>query len=345
LELDIKMVTTMGKIAIRADGNSSIGWGHLIRTQALAQQLEKLGAEVIFLSQDPGNIKGFMAKALDNTADFDREDQTVGRVLHQEGADLLIVDSYAYEHVRLDRMRQLGWPIVYIDDLNRHPFDIDYVVNGNLYAPQLDYQGSSRFLLGPEYLLMREEFSEIAPRQVRARVRDILLTFGAADPNNLTYKFLAMLINYGGFTDLNWHVVLGPAFINSAQVLELGCERTNIHYHHSPDIKRIMDLCDICISAAGSTTYELARCGVPSILIPAAENQVAVAREAQRQGMALHVDLNRSMCEPCLFTPLENLISDYELRQKMAACGQELIDGRGAVRVAATLLSEIATIN
>jgi len=328
-------------VAIRVDGNNQIGFGHLIRMQALAKQMEKLGARVIFMTRNPETIQYHSTITIDDEIDLYEEDRMVNSALKKHNAAMLIVDSYKYDKARLNQIGQLPLTSVYIDDLNRHPFDVDYVINGNLYAPSLNYQGRAQFLLGTEYLLLREEFADIARRKVRSSVNDVLLTFGAADPSDLTFKVLSILMNYDRFTALNWHVVLGPVFSNPAQVLELGWERTNVHYHHNPDIKRMMDLCDICISAAGSTTYELARCGVPSILVPAAENQLNVAREAHRLGIAYRFDLNEGMSDNKLFALLDSLINDYASRQKMAALGQEQIDGRGAMRVASILVSTL----
>lgn len=95
-------------IAIRADGNSEIGFGHLMRTQALARQLEKRGAKVIFLSRNPENIRNYQADKIDYYEDSRVEDGMVERILNHYGAQMLIIDSYAYEQLRLDRMAGLG---------------------------------------------------------------------------------------------------------------------------------------------------------------------------------------------------------------------------------------------
>ena len=327
-------------IAIRVDGNSGIGFGHLMRMMALAREFSKLGAEVIFLSRNPENIEGYRVLQLNRQAG-DEEVLRVEEMLMELQAGMLIIDSYEYTQERLDRVGELALLSVYVDDLNRHPFDTDFVINGNLYAPGLDYRGRARFLLGTKYLLMREEFAGVPPRLPNRDVEQGLITFGAADMENVTPGVLRALKSYGHFKDLHWYVVIGPVFRNLAEIAAVVKDFPHVTLHHSPAIKDLIDFCDISISAAGSTTYELAACGVPALLIVAADNQLRLAREAERQGMAINLGWYHELDVARLYAALDNLIFNYELRVKMVMNGQELIDGRGAGRVAAILLDEM----
>lgn len=326
-------------IAIRADGNSEIGFGHLVRTQALARQLKKRGARVIFLTKNPENVQGYLLEYISPQLGSTEEDQVVEKILKKCQAEMLIIDSYAYDQERLDRMAGLGLISVYIDDMNRHPFNVDFVVNGNLYAPRIDYQGSSRFLLGSEYLMMREEFSQIALRKVKQGVEDVLISFGAADMENLTPWILKILFNYHKFFELNWHVVIGPVFRNLSEIEPLVRNKENVFLHYNPDIKNLIRNCDISINAAGSTTYELAACGVPALLIVAAYNQLRLASEADKRGFAINMGWRSELHKEYLFATLDRVIEDFAVRQAMAARGQDLIDEKGVERLADILLN------
>lgn len=327
-------------IAIRVDGNSEIGFGHLMRMKALAREFSKLGAEVIFLSRNPENIEGYRVLQLDWQSG-NEEDLLVEEMLMDLQVGILIIDSYDYTQERLERPGRLELLSVYIDDLNRHPFNTDFVVNGNLYAPGLPYRGKSRFLLGTQYLLMREEFVGVPLRLPNPGVEHVLITFGAADMENVTPGILHELKHYAQFKDLHWHVVIGPVFRNAAEIEAVTKDCPNVTLHYNPDIKKLMDFCDICVSAAGSTTYELAACGVPALLVIAADNQVRMAREAERQGIAFNLGWHHELEAAKLYSALDSLINNQILREKMARHGQELIDGRGAQRVAAILVDEM----
>ena len=327
-------------IAIRVDGNSEIGFGHLMRMKALAREFSKLGAEVIFLSRNPENIQGYRVLPL-NHQSGDGEDLLVEKMLMETQAKMIIIDSYDYTRERLDRAGQLDLLSVYVDDLNRHPFNTDFVVNGNLYAPGLPYQGRAIFLVGTKYLLMREEFAGVSLRLPNQSVEHVLITLGAADMENVTPGILRVLKSYKHFEDLYWHVVIGPVFQNTAEIKSLAGNCPNVTLCHKPAIKNLMNFCDISISAAGSTTYELAACGVPALLVIAADNQVRLAQEAERQGVVFNLGWHHELDAISLYSALDSLINNQVLREKMSRRGQELIDGRGAQRVAVILLDEM----
>jgi UDP-2,4-diacetamido-2,4,6-trideoxy-beta-L-altropyranose hydrolase len=327
-------------IAIRVDGNSGIGFGHLMRMMALAREFSKLGAEVIFLSRNPENLEGYKVLPL-NKPTVAEEDLLVESILRETQAKMLIIDSYDYTQERLDRIGQLDLISVYVDDLNRHSFNTDFVVNGNIYAPSLPYRGRARFLLGTKYLLMREEFAGVSQRLLNPNVEQVLITFGAADMENVTPRMLGVLRSYMYFGDLHWHVVIGPVFQNTAEIEALAKDCPNVTLHHNPVMRSLMNFCDISISAAGSTVYELAACGVPTLLVIVADNQVWLAQKAQQQGLALNLGWHHEVDTRRLYSALNNLICNQTVREKLSRRGQELIDGRGAQRVAHILLDEV----
>lgn len=331
----------MMKAAIRADGNSKIGFGHIVRTQALASRLGKKGAEVIFLTKNPENIQGFKTHKIPDTLGSVDEDDYILQVIKTYDIELMVVDSYAYNQERLDQLGNWDIVSVYIDDMNLYEFNMDFVVNGNLYAPQLHYQGRAAFLLGTEFLLLREPFCNNASRSVNHQVANILITFGAADANNLTVRVMNLLLGYKRFNSFNWHIVIGPAYTSEKTIEVLALDNANITLHRNPDMKNLMDNTDICISAAGSSCYELAACGVPAILMITADNQRLLAEEASRQGVAVNLGWYDQLKKNDLFLALDRLIDNYKLRQNMGTRGQETVDGYGAERVAELMVEAV----
>jgi len=329
----------MKRIAIRADGNSKIGFGHLVRMQALARQLEKFGAEPLFFSRNPENISGFVTVPL-GSADPVGEDRELGDLLTQYEINMLIIDSYAYDQARLDFIGEGPVTSLYIDDMNQHIFNTSWVVNGNLYAPGLDYQGQAKFLLGADYLLLREEFSELTARKTRPEVEDVLLTVGAADTENLTPQLIRLLLKYPRFARLRWHIVLGPAFKNHGEIEALVVGQSNLYCYRSPAMKDLMTTCDIAISAAGSTSYELAACGVPAILLVAVDNQMLLAEELEKRQIAFNLGWHEHLNREALHQALDQLLDDRIARQAMSDRGQALIDGRGTERLAKLLIKD-----
>lgn len=328
----------MTRVIIRADGNNEIGFGHIMRTRALASQLQTLGAEVIFLTKNTESVSGFETESVPVDLTCKQDAGYLADISLKTGAKLIIVDSYAVDQEVLDKIGTLEACSVYIDDLNQYEFDVDFVINGNLYAPRLDYQGKAQFLLGSDYLLMREEFGNV-DYHFNKNPKNIMITFGAADTECVTSKIIEMIKDYDGFSELEWHVVIGPANIHGKKVLDSAKPYRNIHLYNNPNMKAVMENCDISIAASGSTVYELAACGVPSLLIITADNQLMLAEEAERCGFAINMGWHYTLSADILCKHIEELLKDSFSRQKMVRMGRDLIDGRGAKRAARILMA------
>ena len=104
----------------------------------------------------------------------------------------------------------------------------------------------------------------------------------------------------------------------------------------------IMQECDIAISAAGSTLYELCAIGVPTIGFYFADNQ--------RQNMEAFGKLTPimnagdfSIGEEEVFAFMEKglklLMESKELRVKISMAMRTLVDGNGAERLAEALMN------
>ena len=114
---------------------------------------------------------------------------------------------------------------------------------------------------------------------------------------------------------------------------------------------------DICVSAAGSTIYEICACGVPLITYILADNQISGAETFEKLGLAVNcgdlrsaaVNISDSLTlvsksksennsAEIILTAVERLAEEYEYRVQVGKLMQEMIDGYGAERlVSATL--------
>lgn len=361
------------RVFIRADGSSEIGLGHIMRTGALAAQLRRGGAEVVYISRYPRYIKDYPVVTV--PADISMAEEPAWmEVLLTGDCRALVIDHYGFDQSGLDRMAAIpGLASLFIDDMNLYEYNSSLLLNQNAYAPRLEIRGKARPLLGVSYLMMRSEFAELPPRPAAELARSILITMGAADPGRLTLKLLKMLPSYDRWQEFQWHILVGPAFTHEEEIRSLAAllntsqnspvnELTDspgkspvnvpenaplnmdsgtgpIILHANPrGVKEIMLLCDISICAAGSSTYELAACGVPSLLIVAAENQRMVAEAAAAQGWSRNLGQGEGLTGEALWKAVDDILASPGKRSEMARRGQEAIDGQGAARVAEELL-------
>jgi len=337
----------------RVNASSNIGFGHLIRCSVLAEAIQENGGEVIFATNYPNEInkiiRHFKYKVLDLSSfpPFSQKELIflLESLRNFSSPKVFIVDSYDVtpEYFRGMKKNFPNMLLIAIDDLAEKIYPVDILINGNLYAEKLDYSEQrklgTKLLLGPKYLLLRKEFCNYCPRKIRDNAEDILVTFGGSDVVGLTERVLHILVNMN-LDKLEIHVALGYDFEKFVG-RELK-ENSNIHFYHNLDaneIKGLMEKADIAISAGGSTLYELAKCGVPTIAIPVADNQIMLTEEMEKYGIIdfLKFDGNfaKNLSEKILL-----LLHSKERRMKMQKKAITLTRGRGVWRLAEIVFRE-----
>ena len=107
-----------------------------------------------------------------------------------------------------------------------------------------------------------------------------------------------------------------------------------------------MAACDLALSAAGSTMYELCASSVPIVTYRLADNQFKVAECFRRNNMAVDAGdarRNEDFCKNA-FEILERISNDYDQRTRMAQKAYKMVDGSGANRLVKELLGQLGTI-
>ena len=99
------------------------------------------------------------------------------------------------------------------------------------------------------------------------------------------------------------------------------------------DMSAAMASADLTVSAAGSTLWELAYMGVPTIALVVADSQRPAARAYAAQGCGPVLDLADDGWADRLPREIARLTADAALRQGLATRGRQLVDGMGVVRV------------
>ena len=103
-----------------------------------------------------------------------------------------------------------------------------------------------------------------------------------------------------------------------------------------------MQEADLAISAAGQTLYELACIGCPTLALRVAANQEGQMRTMEQAGFLRVIgDAEQADVIPCLRESLLSLLDDANARGEMAAAGQQLVDGKGAIRVAKSIVLSV----
>lgn len=321
-------------LAIRADGGPSIGFGHLLRTGALAQIALKNGDRVVYLTQTPEAVKSVCPAGV-NIVELSKDSEIVSVTewIRSNDPDVVLTDTYSADTEYQAEIRAVADTSVIVLDDTRYTVCTDYLVNGNVYAPNLTYNwiGSEpAWCLGTNYLLIRDAIQQVAadPPSFREHPRQAVVTMGGSDTQNSTPDVCRAFSGVNVSVD----VIIGPGFENHDRIRQ-ATEATNAVFNivETPDDfpNRIANA-DIAVSAAGSTAYELLAVGTPTIAIPQADNQWPIV-EALSERDAVEC-LNPDEIDT-LPTRIRGLLNDNDRRQDMRKIGQHLVDCQGAERI------------
>ena len=108
------------------------------------------------------------------------------------------------------------------------------------------------------------------------------------------------------------------------------------------NMPELMAWADIAIAAGGSTNWELAFMGLPSLVITVADNQKDITAKLDRQGVIINLGWHEDVTIEGLSLSIQDLIGDRPHRETMSKKGQQLVDGNGAKRVVSAMVSMLA---
>lgn len=340
-------------ILFRVEGNTIIGSGHVMRCLSIADAFCAENRECCFAVAEDAFVKfieqrGYKAFVLGTDyREMEEELPILEKCITELKVDRMIVDSYYVTEKYLSTLNSII-PVTYIDDLAAFAYPVDTVVNYNVYGTELDYRGLYKdadvtlpdLFLGMKYIPFRNEFRYVERKKIAEPCRDILISTGGADPVHLAKKLVQYISNRGN-TTYRYHVVLGAMNQDKAEIEAIAADMDSlVLYTNVTDMKGLMSSCDIAVSAAGSTLYELCVCGVPTITYVLADNQIFGATAFDNMGLMQFVgDVREAFSvEEKILDAIRLLAKDYEKRKSMSERMQHMVDGYGAERLVKALL-------
>ena len=349
------------RVIIRADGNKEIAMGHIMRCLSIGEALQKIGAEVVFVTAGDDTSELIAERGFENYVlgtsfrNMDAELVRFRDYFERCPAEWILVDSY---FVTEKYMRELSeWcRTVYLDDMGRPVYPVSALINYNIYGKELPYEEwyeqaglkqPEKYLLGCSYVPLRKEFQQSLRSRAQDEVRDVLITTGGGDLVNAAGGLCQRLteeIEKGQHPGVCYHVVCGPFSENKKELYELAGQNPAFVIHEN--VTRMSELikeCDAAVSAAGSTMYELCSMQLPVICFYFAENQRQMAEcfagttEIINAG---NITEDREAVIDKICEGLHVLEQDAKLRNRIRRQMAELTDGSGAMRIAMELITE-----
>lgn len=331
-------------VLFRCDGDRTLGFGHVIRCLALAQECQHHGVRVCFLS---ASLHGFLRECLSASgvpwktvsvnpgSEEDRRRTTA--MMDRTESSCVVVDGY---ELRVDYQRALHdrFFVVVLDDMAQRRYCADILVNQNLHARDELYdgrlEGNPRCLLGPRYILLRDGFLDPEPDAFasgQGKNRFLLVPGGSRQPE-VVMSWLEGVERFGP-RRADFHVMV-PEVDDAAAPLRSRCHDLGVQLHESqvstPGLYRTMDG---VFCGAGSTVWELCFLGVPQVSMILADNQAPIARGLEDRGAGVCLGRTPDWDADDVAAVLEDVLMDPSVRDRIGRAGRKLVDGQGRRRV------------
>lgn len=337
-------------VVLRCDGRPDLGVGHLIRCLALADELLRRGAGVSLV----GDVVGVPWV----------QEQLVGRGLTpvvpppgpdglaalagELGADAAVLDGYHLDPRTGAALRQSGLTVLAIVD---GPFgaaqSADLYLDQNLGASRVSGPAVPRDavqLLGLDHVLFRNQILEHrrVGEIVRADPPRVLALFGGTDANGAAPVVVPLIVETGRPVHV-LAVAARPEIADALTAVATGENQRIEVLSPTPAIAELAATCDLAVTAAGTSVWELLCLGVPAALVCVTDNQRVGYDAVVDQNVALAVGhLDRLRADPsarrAAVTTLGRALDDRDGGRRRSLHGSRLVDGRGRARVVDALL-------
>ncbi len=327
-----------------------MGTGHIMRCLALAKAWRQAGGRAVFaVSTLTSSMRSklesetFEVISLKSLPPEDADETAA--LCKKIDAMWLILDGYHFDADYQRRIKDAGLRLFLVDDHgSADHYCADIVLNQNMYAHERFYvkrEPYTRLLLGCSYALLRqEEFMKWKEwqRPLPGTARKVLITMGGIDEHNITMMVIEALQRVA-IDRVEAVAIVGgnnPHY-DAIQSFVVGLSTPVRIVRNSTSMADLMAWADVAVSAGGSTCWELAFMGLPSLVVITADNQVAAVEAIAKEGAGVNLGWHHALNAPTIAEKLSGLMKDYELRSHMSQFGQKLVDGLGCERIISVL--------
>ena len=350
-------------MVLRVDASSETGTGHLMRCLALAQEwVSRDGRAVFFARIEKKELRErvrregcelvrieetvSVSEALSLAAAVSRSTRTDScedNIPHSRPDAWVVLDGYHFNEDYHKAFKGAGYRVLIIDDKAHLPYyHADIMINQNIHRNRVPYRCDPNTiqLLGLNFALLRKEFQRHrnTVKPIRKRAENLLISCGGVDSRNITHTALCALKSLDR-NDFIVRIVVGPENPH-LETLQRELRSARFRYQLMQNVNDMPDLirgADLAITAAGSTCWEIAFMGVPSINIILSDNQERIARELDQAGAARSLGWWNEIDEKVLADAIFELVNSPVFRAEMSRKATHLIDGHGASRVCNTM--------
>ena len=321
-------------VLLRCDATDEGGSGHLVRALSVADAAVRGGYSVSLA----GSIQSPLARQLVAQAQVPvvQAKSDLGELAAEQGASIVHVDDYAVGNDARGQVHACGALLSSMEDGSYGQRDADVMIDSTIGAELTDRERvvGGRQLRGITYAPMRRQV--LAARESRQKhftasdVPRVLIVMGGTDATAAAATMAGLCASLPQQLELtviapkrHWRAVTEIAG-SSLELLE-----------PTPAFLDIAATMDVVISAAGTSAWELACIGVPTLLVAVVDNQkagYAAAIEAEiASGLGTLEEIRTNLDQAA--ARLAEFIAALDAGEVSTRQATAKVDGRGADRI------------
>lgn len=275
----------MLKIVIYTEGGFYLGLGNIYRMIELAKSIKSINekSSISFVTSSENYVVDIIRDNGLNAMQFSADYLTYS--ISQLDFNILIVDKLNIEEVFIQDIRNikaLPFKVVLFGNLSSANKISDLVVNAIIGT---DYnnkryidENKTRYLTGPKYLLLRDEFVRFS-YVYQGLCKNILLLFGGTDQMNYSCKVLKTLLQSKNEYNITLIIGKGYNFIEELDNIVLTAHSNVQVLHNINNVAKVMLENDFLITSPGSALFEGLYLGLPCLALFQNQSQKDVFRD------------------------------------------------------------------
>ena len=286
------------KIYFRADAGPEIGYGHYIRSLALADML-KQDFDCTMFTQMPTDYQLREIQSVCPIVPLSNTEAKFDEFLDKlHGDEIVVLDNYFFTTGYQRAIKAKGCKLVSIDDMHDKHFVADAIINSapNINETNYEVEPYTQLYLGLDYIMLRKEFRAVTHiGENRERGKEVFVCFGGSDEHDFTQRTCRILLEN---TDYHIHAVIGGGNQHVQSLKAMNKERVSIYLNlQAQDMVRLMQQSYFAVVPLSTTFLETCCTRTPIISGYDVDNQLNMARS----------EIINSMCYNC-----GNLFENYE---------------------------------
>ena len=310
---------TKKKILFAICGNKKLGLGHIYNALSIVDGLN--GFEIIFFVESDLAFKkirslGYNVKICKNNI--------VQNILSYN-PDMVISDRLDTSKRYINSLKSNKIKCVNFEDLGAGAKEADIVFNA-MYPQKIPMENE---FVGPDYFILRKEFTKEKQIKIKNKVKKILIAFGGTDPQNLTLFVLEAIYRFCMSCNIRISILCGFGYNNYHTIDKF--KNINILM----DVKNVAEIAvdsDLIFTGGGRTTFEMASLGIPTIVLTQNDRELTHLFSSSENGF-LNLGLGVNNSKKNILKEFSNLCDNKELRLKMSSLMKRNDLTKGRIKV------------